>query len=287
MEIPNSRVALIRNSLIFMLSALTLFSNAQKFEKYKKEGEALWGLKNKKTGEIVVPAQFPFFFDFNDSLIIVKVEDKEALYNLKGEILIDYTFTDLMFADFSSGNCKCDSSIYSHLMNMPDFNPRLEHTNYMYRITTKGECLFHDYYPCPAWENMANKKDLKGYEQWLLKGEQYKWQKNKDSAIFCCKKAIELEPDNPSIYFWGAILFFDRSVTIVESQKEVFDFPEYYDWVKYCVDKASELETRPYERLEVLQMKKRFYKHALQDKKEVKQIMQEVRTLKLECLSNK
>ncbi|NJK96867.1 MAG: hypothetical protein HC905_19875 [Bacteroidales bacterium] len=194
----------------------------QKIEKFKDTNTQKWGLKNTETDSVIVPALFPRIHDFNDTLIIVNdLEIGMAVYNHSGELLIDYDNRTLFtFMDLKIGDCSYDSMIHGKLFDVPMFNPRQEVNMRGYEINLNRECIPNDYFLCPGWTDPILSELTPEYITILQRGEKYSWNGNIDSAIFMCQKAIELHPDNPAVYHWGASLFVRDYYTINDLDKK-------------------------------------------------------------------
>lgn len=264
--------------LFFQFIIIDFFG--QKFTPYKDKNE-LWGIMNNSTMKHVIRGTFDEILEYNDSIFIIKKDDSYyAVVDTNGKFILNYTQTA-----FWLNNTNCLGNVYPYdtlnnkrLVEFPYFNPRKEINYHLFFIDYQRNCIPSDYYPCPSWRRTVNTK-LPLYLELIQKGEIQRYNKNIDSAVYYCKLAIQANPTNASVYYWGANLFiynFDENIKARNNHK----YKKYYPWIKYCLDKADELEKiNPY-KTTILYRKYDFYKIDLKDKKAAREIKDRIKELK-------
>jgi len=269
---------------VFVFISLVIFQmniSGQSIVTYKNSG--LYGLKNLETQNIVLPAKYNGIHGFNDSLVIVTNNLKEmALVNLRGEILIDYRRTLLLFNENKVGNCPYDSINDLRLAECPYTNPEGRSNMHLFYINPGDQCHPTNYNPCPAWKNQVT-DSIEENLKLIQLGEQYRWLNDIDSAILFCKMAIDIDPNNPANYYWGAKLLVNNTQEGINS-KNNFQFQNHFDWIETCLHKAESLEDRYWYKLQILRLKKDFYKNSLKDKVNYKIAKDQIKALKVRCL---
>jgi len=265
----------MRNLLLFIFTIIFLNkSYCQKFTPFLDKNNGLWGIMNNVTNKPVIQGAFNRKIkDYNDSVFVINGGiARNALVDTCGRFIVDFTSTSFLIlrTNYLGNSYPYDTINDKRLMEFPFFNPRNEVNLYLYLIDNQQACIPTDYFPCPAWKEKKD-KNVPKYLQLIQEGEIQRWNKNIDSAVYYCKQAIEANPNNASVYYWGAHLFIDNAqdkINIKNNEK----YSPYYPWIKFCIDKADELETiNPYKDW-ILRDKYKFYKYNLKDYKVAKDI---------------
>ena len=258
-------------------------SIAQKFIPYKDTSNGLWGIKNKISDKHVTKGRWLKIkeYNYNDSIFIVRDQmQKIYVIDTNGVIILkpENTYFGLLRTNFINTAYPYDTLNEKRLTENPMFNPRGE--IYMeggFFIDYQRKCYPADYYPCPAWRKISN-APLPLYLALIQKGEQKRWEKQIDSAVYYCKKAIEAAPSIASVYYWGAGLFlynFQEKISFKNNNQ----YKKYYPWIKECLDKADSLENKnPYKTF-IKYRRYKFYKLNLKDKIVAKRIKNEIKSI--------
>ncbi len=256
-----------------MFQFFLIDSFGQRYIPYKDESNDLWGIMDKTTSIPVVLGTFYKVFNYSDSLFVVYKDNMHyGVVDKRGKFIIDYTETTfwLYKANYLGNQYPFDTVNNCRLQECPFFNPRHEVNMHVFFIDYNQNCIPSDYFPCPSWKKMVN-NIIPPYLQLIQKGEIQRWKNNIDSAVFYCKQAIEANPKNASVYYWGANLFIENFQENIKARNNK-QYESYYPWIKFCIDKADELETRnPYKDW-ILSRKFDFYKKNLKDSKSAKEI---------------
>jgi len=271
----------------FLMILLLLVYNlvyGQNIEIFKDSNTSNWGLRDESSKSIIVPAKLPKITDFNDTIIVAKYNNwgRMAVFDYDGKNLLEKKNTLLILVDLKFKNCPYDTAFYGTLFEVPMRNPKEELNMRGFEINLQGQCIPNDYFPCPAWAESISFDYLPEYIRLLQKGEEYSWACNMDSAILMCKKAMEYQPDNPAVYFWGASIFVGEYYAPPKSAQKCYD-AKYNDWIEMCLEKSLELENRGYYRYVLLRMKKYYYSFLKNNTNSVTLLNKELRALKKEC----
>jgi len=265
--------------LLFLFCLQIILVEGQKFIPYKDTVNGLWGIKNTLLNKPVTRGKWLELnsTDFNDSIFhVADISKISQFVDTNGRILFKsccYSAIYLNRTNIFNTNYPYDKVNEKRLVEDPFWNSRGEKVNSSpFFIDYKQQCYPADYYPCPAWRKVRD-GGLPKHLELLQKGEEKRWNKEIDSAVYYCKLAITLDSLNPSIYYWGASLFIDnfQEKIFIRNNKK---YQSYYPWIKYCLDKADELENKnPYKTF-IIEKRYKFYKKNLKEKKTAKRIKQ-------------
>jgi hypothetical protein len=255
--------------IIFSL-VITRITNAQDYVPFKDSLTFKWGVKNTKTGEVTAEAVHPELFDFQDTLFLFSTYDRKfGAINEKGRIVVPISSYETYFMRSDKDNCnKLVEVAGSDIYGKDSFR--------RYIIDTNRNCLPTDYYPCPYWKKMKC-DSLNPSLKLIQEGERVREKNDIDSAIFFCKKAIDISPQNASLYFWGANLFIYNWQDQINSKNNKI-YTNYFSWIDDCLKKALELENRELYRHMILRSQYQFYKNSLKDKERASKIKKEVKS---------
>ena len=272
---------------LFIISIIlfhSIESRSQKFVPYKDTSNGFWGIKNAILNKPITRGKWlkPKSTDYNDSIFVVMNKERETfIVDTNGREVFKNCCNSVFYLNRTNlfgKHYPYDTINEKRLVEDPFYNIRGEAIlSAPFFIDYKQQCYPADYYPCPAWRKVRDGV-LPKYLELLQKGEQKRWNKEIDSAVYYCRLAIKSDSLNPFVYYWGAMLFISNyQEKIFVSNNEMYQ--EYYPWIKMCIDKADELENKnPYKWM-ILYAKKRFYKRNLHDKKEVKILRKRIKQI--------
>jgi hypothetical protein len=226
------------------------------------DSEAKYGIKNKNTGKVLIPAKYNKIISYNDSTIIVQSRDfRYGAIDTLDNIIIP----------FSNEKLYIDTYNPLHLGQIIEFSnynndPKVSSSYY---IDKNRNCIPYDYCPCPAWKKLSSDSTIvKTYTQNGLKA---KFNGNIDSANYWINKAIKLEPQNPFLYYYKDVLsvtnnkgnLLGRLDTLNIKRKQIIDS---------CLNLASQYEKRPVYIAQIMNLQYPYYKHCLKQKDRYKEI---------------
>ena len=280
--------------IIIIINFILLYSfvcRSQKFVPYKDTSNSFWGIKNTILNKPVTRGKWikPNKADYNDSIFVfLNKERKTFIVDTNGIELFNSCCFSVFYlnrTNFYHNNYPYDTLNEKRLVEDPFYNSRGEAIlSKPFFIDYKQQCYPFDYYPCPSWRKIRDGA-LPKHLYYIQKGELKRWNKEIDSAVYYCKLAIKSDSLNPSVYFWGAKLFINNyQEKIFASNNE--QYSNYYPWIKYCIDKADELENKNPYKADILRTKIRFYKRNLCDKNEVKLLKKRIRQITKQQKSN-
>jgi hypothetical protein len=261
--------------IIGLIMLKTNYVKGQNFVPYKDDSNGLWGIKNIKNNKIITPGLWQKIrdFDYNDSIFVVHKDlSYYAVVDTNFKFKINYTNTYLCLnaSNYYFSDYPYDTINKKRLVEYPFINARKEPNWHILFIDYNLNCLPEDYYPCPDWKQTKDVR-LPKHLELIQQGERKIWNRDIDSAVYYCKLAIQVDSMNPSIYYWGANIFFDH-LREDKTLGSIGKYKIYFSWIKYCLDKADSLEKlNPYKSW-ILYRKYNFYKDILKDKKVAKEI---------------
>lgn len=249
-----------KHIFIFGLILLTLngWTQYSPFQDYQSRK---WGVRNDSTNEIVIPAEYRKFVYNNDTLFIYMTDS-----NLFSGITVNGYVMDT--SNHPTYINYVDPLYSKSLIEVPITDTNGNKSNRWYLIDFDRNCIPTDYYSCPYWKKMKF-DTIPDYFEMILIGEQARGKKDIDSAIIYCKRAIELAPENPFVYYWGADMLLLNWQEDINSKNNQ-DYIQYFDWVEMCLDKANALEDNDYYRWLILRLQTKFYKNTRKDKEKYK-----------------
>lgn len=226
-----------------------------------KEGH-LYGIKEKGSGKILVSPKYYGIGKLNDSLFVVidsldsfkKKTNiiKTMVVNLNGDTILNYGEPEL--------GISYDSLHYGRIFSRITVKPAISPSRYYDCFTNVNrECIPYDYYPCPATEKVSNDITLSDYLLVIQKAEETKNENSFLKTIENVKRSIELAPDNPYPYYWGAKYLSDNYITY--STYHNIGLMHEPNLLNEWINKADSIENRGYYRVKINNIKLRMNKH--------------------------
>jgi hypothetical protein len=246
--------------LLFVLIGILIHHGlSQNIVTYNYEGK--YGIKNKHTGKILVPAKYNKIISLNDSIIIVQSRDyRYGVIDTTDNILVPFS-NDKLFIDTYNPYHLGQIIEVSNYESKPGIA-------FSYYIDKQRNCIPYDYCPCPVWKKLALDSLL--IYNYIQKSFKSKYDNQKDSMLFWINMALSIEQDNPFLYYQKANLLLSsnegkwlKSIdTINENERLIIDS---------CLNEARLLENRPVYITQIMNLQYWYYKQ-LKEKEKLKEL---------------
>jgi tetratricopeptide (TPR) repeat protein len=262
-------VGISKNIILILFYLAAVYpAKAQKLSVYKDSVTNLLGVKNAYTQKDLIPAQYDQIIDtYGDSLILVQNNDsKTGVLDTTNRVIVSF---GSQFIGIYNFNTQYNGKVYE----FPEFNPYKYPNSQLYFVDQHRKCIPMDYYPCPWWKSITQ-QPIPDYQQLIYKAKQQVAMHQYDSAISYMNKAINLQPNNPAVYFTRAnLLFYNDSIEDFRDKDEISSInisePAH---IIYNLNMADSLEKRPFFNLIVKTRKYDFYSRLYNNKQRRKEL---------------
>lgn len=241
--------------LLFILFAINhLYS-----QKLVTFGEQRFGVKNRKTGKVLLPMKYDQIVKHNDSLVIVRMDDLGfAIVDTLNRIVYPYSKEELLFEKF----------VPEHIGQVVEKSTSDKGQMAYYYVDKKRRCIPYDNFPCPNWKKLTD--SVPDYLKLVQMAIQFKMESNIPASNLAFERAIEAKPNNPYLYLlWIANNLTDPRGRLIKPS-EVSN--ENIGKIKTFLDSAYNLSTTDQNHLDALSFMNQFYKGYLKDKRKLKNI---------------
>lgn len=231
-----------------------------------------YGLKNRSTNEVIIPAEYLKIWDnFKDSIFVVLTNKKKScVININNQKIVPE------LEGFYSIN-RADNQIkYGSIMAYPPcIHGKLNRL--LYVVDKNGNCILNDYYPCPPSLTDSIKIEKKHF-RYIQEAEKYA-ENDINKSIEYYKKAIYADSLNPATYF-SALYVMMRDPDCYVFGKGCDKYKKQYKFFEYCINKGLEIENDTHYLIVFNRYMESFYKYCILDKNKVKIAKKEIKRLR-------
>ena len=238
--------------IFFLMSLIVELYPQCKSKNYKytpfKENN-LWGLKESQTNNVTVSPRYIDLICYNDSLLIVLNESKNSFFKPIDCLMINYKGDTLVSSGTGLVHLSFDVKHQGKFLLNEVYVVNGRKELYTYFISPNRECIPYDYYPCPPSVEMSN-DSIPLYLSIIQKAEEFKDKGHYDKAVEQIIYTLEIEPDNPFTYYWGAKYFLEN-LSPFQRQQLFYFYNVNNDTIELWLKKALFLETNDSYKLKI------------------------------------
>jgi hypothetical protein len=261
-------------NIIFIIAFLyiSFFHNnafGQDYKPFSEFGSNLYGLKERKTGRVIIPPKYDHIYEYRNGLLSVYLRDYGyAVIDLNEKIIVPYSafYTRLVTSE--------DTSINKYFIESSFISPNRDLPVIFYLIDTNRTCIPFDYMPCPAWKDSVS-INVNDYLNAIQGAVNLHYINKIDSIGTFSNMAIKLSPTNPYVYFSKAqLMLLNRDW----EQKKLKDFNSTYeiDSIVYYLNIADSLETNISNKIFIKTTKINIYRDLLDDRENIRSTKKEL-----------
>ncbi|HOT13786.1 MAG TPA: hypothetical protein PK252_03390 [Bacteroidales bacterium] len=226
------------------------------------EAEAKYGIKNKYTGKILIPAKYNRIQNYNDSVIIVQSRDfRYGAIDTLDNILIPFANEQLFIENYNPLHL-------GQIIESSNFNNEPEYSSWYY-IDKNRNCIPYDYCPCPSWKKLS--PNLSISSSYAQNGFKAQFNGHLDSAFYWINMAIANEPQKASLYYYKAQFYLKDNKGAYLKHLDTLDILK-----KQIVDTslsiALKYENRPVFVAQIMSLQSLFYKRCFIQKNKLEEV---------------